>query len=177
MNQPSEAEPERFQVEVDPKFWFTNERTYLHWIKIILTLGTLGLGLAASDGSSIDLPNQIGTAICAMMIPASVFYFYLYLQRIAAIPESFEEGMRLVRSCFDSEHPDRDDEKDPQKQAPYDLEKTAKYYRGTAHVTLLVSLFLASMLTTLAVHIHMRYGLLYPASAELYEDGGVQDLY
>ena len=69
-------------VKVDPKAWFSTERTFLHWLNAAVLLSTTALaGASAGLGYSMSL----------VALAFSVYSFYIYKQRVKAMERGCTE--------------------------------------------------------------------------------------
>ncbi|GBG23798.1 Alpha-galactosidase [Hondaea fermentalgiana] len=74
---------------IDPKVFFSNERTYLHWLNMGVTIGSIGSALlgfsgmasASSDNNSFDALRLIGLIMLGLSIMFTINAMYQFRRR------------------------------------------------------------------------------------------------
>ncbi|KAJ3304788.1 hypothetical protein HDV03_002329 [Kappamyces sp. JEL0829] len=80
----SSAQVKEGQVPVNPKGYFANERTFLHWQSLCLVLGGLGIGLV---NFSSTLGQASGVIFTVVAMGFSLYALVQYLQRSDLLSE------------------------------------------------------------------------------------------
>lgn len=65
-------------ARINPKGYFANERTFLHWQSLALTMGGLGIGLLNFGEIRAQLS---GTVFCSIAMAFSIYSLSKYLER------------------------------------------------------------------------------------------------
>lgn len=71
-------------LQVEPKVWLANERTFLKWQHIAILLGGLAVGLYTAAGGDF-LAELMGTAYVAIAVFAGLWGYYMHSTRRAMI--------------------------------------------------------------------------------------------
>mmetsp|Transcript_109008 Transcript_109008/g.307239 ORF Transcript_109008/g.307239 Transcript_109008/m.307239 type:complete len:124 (-) Transcript_109008:251-622(-) len=64
-------------VRVEPKVWFSAERTFLHWGKISMVFATIASGLAMQFHNGAAFTD----AVCAIVMGVAAFFVLIYAYR------------------------------------------------------------------------------------------------
>ncbi|KAG8457350.1 hypothetical protein KFE25_014079 [Diacronema lutheri] len=71
-------------AKIEPKVYFANERTFLHWMHMCVTLGAVAMAIMAegADDPSLALPGLLLTAFSAIFI---LYAWYMFMWRAEAL--------------------------------------------------------------------------------------------
>ena len=69
---------------LEPKLYFANERTFLHWMHASLTLTSVGMVLVAMDDDS-PAPLVIGVALSLISVLLIAYAYRTFIRRIGFI--------------------------------------------------------------------------------------------
>lgn len=71
-------------VKIEPKVYFANERTFLHWMHMCVTLGAIAMAITAEgiNEPSLVLPGVLLTAFSAIFI---LYAWYMFMWRAEAL--------------------------------------------------------------------------------------------
>ena len=71
---------------LEPKLFFANERTFLHWVHASLTLASVGMLLMAlQDGANSYLPLALGTVLASTSVALIWYAYRTFLWRLERI--------------------------------------------------------------------------------------------
>jgi len=88
------VKPRKVPVKIEPKVYFANERTFLAWMEMAVTLATISTAIIAFADA-----NEWSQIYGLIMLPVSIFFcvyaLYVYMHRAAMIrrkdPGPYEE--------------------------------------------------------------------------------------
>uniref|UniRef100_A0A7S0PWI6 DUF202 domain-containing protein n=1 Tax=Coccolithus braarudii TaxID=221442 RepID=A0A7S0PWI6_9EUKA len=70
---------------LEPKLFFANERTLLHWLHTCLTLTSIGLVMTAASDSQSPLMLSVGVALSVVSVALMWYAYRIFLWRIERI--------------------------------------------------------------------------------------------
>jgi len=74
-------------VNVEPKVWLANQRTFLKWEHVSILLATLSLGLYNAAGKNNTIAHALGLAYTAIALFTGIWGYWVYLERCRLIQE------------------------------------------------------------------------------------------
>eukprot|EP00696_Hemimastix_kukwesjijk_P015625 gnl/Hemi2/3849_TR1352_c0_g1_i1.p1 gnl/Hemi2/3849_TR1352_c0_g1~~gnl/Hemi2/3849_TR1352_c0_g1_i1.p1 ORF type:complete len:751 (-),score=282.81 gnl/Hemi2/3849_TR1352_c0_g1_i1:75-2207(-) len=76
--------PKKVEVRIEPKLFFANERTFLHWITISCHLATLSIALFAFGDNSLSLQLTAFIIVCVsvLFILYSLYVFHWRMRKL-----------------------------------------------------------------------------------------------
>ena len=66
-------------VKVEPKVFFANERTFLAWLHMAMTLASISVGIVAFSGDSLSA-KRYGLILMPVAISFCVYALYIYIK-------------------------------------------------------------------------------------------------
>ena len=74
-------------VNVEPKVWLANQRTFLKWEHVSILLATLSLGLYNAAGKNNTIAHALGLAYTGIALFTGIWGYWVYLERCRLIQE------------------------------------------------------------------------------------------
>ncbi len=94
-------------VKIEPKVFFANERTFLAWLNMAVTLGTISLAIVAFSDSSTTRASQIyGIILLPVAICFVIYAVRVYMKRAIMIrrkepgPCRFLTNLIRIQMCM-----------------------------------------------------------------------------
>mmetsp|Transcript_37473 Transcript_37473/g.38160 ORF Transcript_37473/g.38160 Transcript_37473/m.38160 type:complete len:192 (-) Transcript_37473:230-805(-) len=88
------SKPRKVPIKVEPKVFFANERTFLAWLHMSITLASISLAIIAFADSN-EWSQLYGLCLLPVAIAFCVYSLYVFMKRAAMIrkkiPGPFEE--------------------------------------------------------------------------------------
>ena len=78
------AKPRKVPVKVEPKVFFANERTFLAWLHMSVTLASISVAIVAFSESN-EWSQIYGLLLMPVAIAFSAYSLYMYMQRASLI--------------------------------------------------------------------------------------------
>jgi len=96
--------PRKVPIKVEPKVFFANERTFLAWLHMSLTLASISLAIVAFAESN-NWSHLYGLCLLPVAIAFCVYSLYVFMKRAAMIrkkiPGPYEERTGpIVLACM-----------------------------------------------------------------------------
>lgn len=74
-------------VNVEPKVWLANQRTFIKWEHVSILLATLSLGLYNAAGKNNTIAHALGLAYTGIALFTGIWGYWVYLERSRLIRE------------------------------------------------------------------------------------------
>ncbi|KAF8415745.1 VTC domain-containing protein [Terfezia claveryi] len=72
-------------VNVEPKVWLANQRTFIKWEHVSILLATLSLGLYNAAGQNNNIARALGLAYTGIALFTGIWGYWVYLERCKLI--------------------------------------------------------------------------------------------